>query len=74
MFNVPQLRPTTPAEADRLRTLRSALRRRFGFGRHRITTAGEVHVYGPMPNASHVIGWWLLGDVAHAERQRDIQR
>ena len=72
MFNTPQLQPATHAQADRLRILRAALRRRYGFGRHRITLAGEVHIYSPMPNASHTTGWWLLGDIAHAERQLDI--
>jgi hypothetical protein len=71
MFNTPQLQPATHAQADRLRILRAALRRRYGFGRYRITTHG-VYAYSPMPNASHTTGWWLLGDIAHAERQLDI--
>ena len=66
-----QLQPTSEAQADRLRILRAALRGRYGFGRYRITTHG-VYAYGPMPNASHTTGWWLLGDIAHAERQLDI--
>ena len=69
-----QLRPTSEAQADRLRILRAALRRRYGFGRHRITVAGEVHIYGPMPNASHVTGWWLLGDIPRAEDWLGIER
>ena len=26
---------------------------------YRVTAAGEVHLYGPMPNAT-VSGWWLF--------------
>lgn len=39
--------------------LRAALREQFG--RYRITTTDEVHIYGVMPNSNQV-GWWLYGD------------
>lgn len=37
-----------------------------GAERIRITRSGEAHAYGPMPNASHVVGWWLLAQDADA--------
>ncbi len=49
-----------------IKTLRAALRAKYGAGRYRITRNDEVHVYGLMPNAC-IVGWWLLGDILGAE-------
>ena len=49
-----------------IKTLRSALRAKYGAGRYRITRNDEVHVYGLMPN-SQTVGWWLMGDILGAE-------
>ena len=43
--------------------VRQALRAEFGARRYRITRNGEVHVYGPMTNAAHIVGWRLYGHV-----------
>lgn len=40
--------------------IRQTLRTEFGPRRYRITRAGEIHVWGRMPNAN-AIGWWLYG-------------
>lgn len=74
MWNIEQMRPNNEREADRLAILRAALRRRYGCGRYRIIAGGEVHIYGPMPNAAHVTGWWLLGDIARAEQWIGLER
>ena len=50
-------------------TLRAALRAEYGARKYKILgTAGceQVHIYGLMPN-SNTIGWWLMGDIFHAE-------
>lgn len=44
--------------------IRQALRREFGARQYRITRDGEIHVYGPMTNATHIIGWSLYGHVS----------
>lgn len=44
---------------QRLDAIRAALRSEFGPGHYRITASTAVEVYGPMPNASHIDGWWL---------------
>jgi len=49
-----------------IKTLRAALRAKYGAGRYRITRNDEVHVYGLMPN-SQTVGWWLMGDLLGAE-------
>jgi len=38
------------------------MRVKFGKGKYRITSNGEVHVYGLMPN-SNVIDWYLYSHV-----------
>lgn len=43
------------------RELRSLLINKFGPRNYRITANDEVHVYGPMPSANHITGWYLLG-------------
>jgi len=48
------------------KTLRAALRAKYGAGRYRITQNGEVHIYGLMPN-SQTVGWWLMGDILGTE-------
>jgi hypothetical protein len=49
-----------------IKTLRDALRAKFGPRRYRITCNGEVHVYGLMPNA-RTVGWLLMGDLLSAD-------
>jgi hypothetical protein len=44
--------------------IRQALRREFGARQYRITRDGEIYVYGPMTNATHIIGWRLYGHVS----------
>lgn len=46
--------------------IRKALRNEFGDRCYRITRAGEIHVYGQMPN-SIVTGWYLYGWIDDAE-------
>ncbi len=46
--------------------IRNALRNEFGARHYRITQAGEIHVYGQMPN-SIVTGWYLYGWVGDAD-------
>ena len=48
------------------KTLRKALRERFGSRNYRITRHGEVHVYGLMPNTDK-IGWYLIGYLGDAD-------
>ena len=49
-----------------IKTLRAALRAKFGPRCYRITRNDEVHVYGLMPN-SQTVGWWLMGDILGTE-------
>ena len=49
-----------------IKTLRAALRAKYGAGNYRITRDDEVHVYWLMPN-SQTVGWWLMGDLLSAE-------
>lgn len=51
---------------QQIKTLRFALRAKYGAGNYRITQNNEVHIYGLMPNARNV-GWWLMGDLLGAE-------
>lgn len=44
--------------------IRQALRREFGARKYRIARDGEIHVYGPMPNAPRIVGWRLYGHVS----------
>jgi hypothetical protein len=48
-----------------IKTLRAALRAKYGTSNYRITQNDEVHVYGLMPN-SQTVGWWLMGDILAA--------
>jgi hypothetical protein len=49
--------------------LRKILRELYGARRYRITSTGEIHVYGQMPN-SDIIGWRYAGAVGdHATEQ-----
>ncbi len=49
--------------------LRKILRELYGARRYRITSTGEIHVYGQMPNTD-VIGWRYAGAVGdHATEQ-----
>ena len=42
--------------------LREELREVYGKRKYRITQAGEVHIYGIMPN-TNITGWWFYGYV-----------
>lgn len=46
--------------------IRAALRNEFGPRKYRITSSGEIHVYGTMPNTNRE-GWYLYGWVGDAE-------
>lgn len=45
---------------QRTKQLRELLRRDFGAGRYRLTSDGDVHVFGVMPDSIRV-GWYLAG-------------
>jgi hypothetical protein len=53
-------------ENERIKTLRAALRAKYGAGCYRITRNDQVHIYGQMPNST-TVGWWLMGDILGAE-------
>ena len=53
-------------EHERIKTLRAALRAKYGKGCYRITRNDQVHIYSKMPN-SNTVGWWLMGDILGAE-------
>lgn len=57
---IDDFRSTLRRRADEERRVRAALRARFG-DRHYQITGRYVHAYGPMPNATHIDGWYLLG-------------
>jgi hypothetical protein len=59
---------TTPSIA----AIRRALRAEFGARKYRITREGEVHVYGPMTNAEHIIGWALFGHLREKQLLLDL--
>ena len=46
--------------------VRNSLRTLFGAHQYRITRAGEIHVYGRMPN-TNMVGWYLYGQMASSE-------
>ena len=49
--------------------LRKILRELYGARRYRITSTGEIHVYGQIPNTD-VVGWRYAGAVGdHATEQ-----
>lgn len=50
--------------------VRKILRDVYGARQYRITSTGEIHVYGRMPNTD-VVGWRYAGAVGdHATEQR----
>ena len=49
-----------------IKTLRSALVAKFGARQYRITSGGEIHVYGTMPN-TNTVGWYLYGATSDNE-------
>ena len=54
--------PRKPSVAD----YRTMLREHFGARQYRITSDGEIHVYGRMPNSIET-GWWLYGAIGDRE-------
>jgi hypothetical protein len=52
-------------------TLRNALRAKFGARQYRITSEGEIHVHGEMPN-TNTIGWYLYGYVGALETEQRL--
>lgn len=52
--------------------IRAALRNAFGAGKYRITSTGEIHIHGQMPN-SIVTGWYLYGWMGDAATIRRIE-
>jgi hypothetical protein len=59
-------------ERSNINAIRQALRREFGDRQYRITRDGEIHVYGPMTNAEHIIGWRLYGHVCDKQSLYDL--
>lgn len=58
------------------KTLRQALRAKYGRGRYRITGTSlceVVDVYGVAPN-SQTLCWWRLGFIEHVYLMLDIER
>ena len=55
-----------------VRQVRAILREKFGARKYRITATGEIHAYGPMPNAS-CEGWYLVGWIGHAETEARLR-
>lgn len=53
-------RTSAHVASQRTAKLRELLRRDFGAGRYRLTSDGDVHVFGQMPNSIRV-GWYLAG-------------
>lgn len=51
--------------------IRTALRAKFGSRNYRITRAGEIHIYGRMPNTNQD-GWYLWGWIGNAETEARI--
>ena len=49
-----------------IKALRASLVNKFGVRKYRITAAGEIHVYGTMPNSSQR-GWYLFGYIGDAQ-------
>lgn len=54
------------------KTLRDALRAKYGTRCYRITRTDEVHIYGLAPN-SRVVCWWLMGDIQTAYLWMEIE-
>ena len=44
-------------------SIRAALIAKFGARKYRITSSGEIHALGNMPNTG-IHGWFVVGDVA----------
>ena len=58
----------------RIANLRKALRAKYGARKYKIVGTSfceEIHIYSLMPN-SIVTGWWIMGDLDHAELRMDI--
>ena len=51
--------------------IRKILRQHFGARHYRITSAGEIHVYGRMPNTNED-GWYLFGYLGSPETEARI--
>lgn len=73
-WTAPYVAASVAAHRARVARVRAALRARYA--KHRIVGPmdDEVHVYGPMPNASRLDGWWLMGSLSHAEDWLGIER
>lgn len=54
-----------------IKTIRNALRVKFGARRYRITRTGDIHVFGVMPS-TNVVGWYLYGYVGDASTEARI--
>lgn len=49
-----------------IKALRASLINKFGVRKYRITSTGEIHAYGVMPNTNQH-GWYLFGYVGDAQ-------
>jgi hypothetical protein len=55
-----------------IKEIRKALRNEFGTRKYRITSQGEIHVYGVMPNTNQY-GWYLYGWVDDPQTEERIK-
>jgi len=51
--------------------IRKILRSEYGNRNYRITSDGEIHIYGTMPQTNQ-IGWYLYGHVCDQETNRKL--
>lgn len=66
----------TNSRKQRIATLRKALAAKYGSRKYKITGGAlteQVHVNSRMPNSIEE-GWWLMGDLEHAEDWMGIER
>lgn len=56
---------------QRTAQLRTLLRRDFGAGKYRLTSDGDMHVFGAMPNAT-ATGWYLNGSRRAVEAEYQL--
>ena len=59
-------------DTSTIAAIREALRIEFGARNYRIKRNGEIHVYGPMTNATHIIGWSLYGHISDKQTRYNL--
>lgn len=60
-------------DADDIANVRRVLRAAYGTRQYRITRAGEIHVYGQMPN-SNTAGRWLFGYLGDSDTRARLDQ